>query len=99
MTGHPPGAVVAEWHEAGRDIPAFSHELVEGVEAHLPSIDLLLERDAEEWSVDRMTSLDRTILRIAVEELLYRDDVPRRSRSARPSRQRRSCPPMNPSGS
>ena len=76
VTGHPPGAVVAEWHEAGRDIPTFSRELVEGVEAHLPSIDLLLERDAEEWSVDRMTSLDRTILRIAVEELLYRDDVP-----------------------
>jgi N utilization substance protein B len=62
VTGHAPGAVVAEWHEADRDIPAFSRELVEGV--------------AEEWSVDRMTSLDRTILRIAVEELLYRDDVP-----------------------
>lgn len=76
VTGHAPGSVVAEWHEAGRDIPTFSRELVEGVEAHLPSIDLLLERDAEEWSVDRMTSLDRTILRIAVEELLYRDDVP-----------------------
>jgi len=76
VTGHAPGGVVAEWHEAGRDIPTFSRELIEGVEAHLPSIDLLLERDAEEWSVDRMTSLDRTILRIAVEELLYRDDVP-----------------------
>ena len=76
VTGHAPEGVVAEWHEAGRDIPTFSRELIEGVEAHLPSIDLLLERDAEEWSVDRMTSLDRTILRIAVEELLYRDDVP-----------------------
>lgn len=76
LTGHAPGAVVAGWHEAGRDIPTFSRELVEGVEAHLPSIDLLLERDAEEWSVDRMTSLDRTILRVAVEELLYREDVP-----------------------
>jgi len=76
VTGHAPAAVVAEWHEVGRDIPTFAHELVEGVEAHLPSIDLLLERDAQGWSVDRMTSLDRTILRIAVEELLYRDDVP-----------------------
>ena len=76
VTGHAPGAVVTGWHEAGRDIPTFSRELVEGVEAHLPSIDLLLERDAEEWSVDRMTSLDRTILRVAVEELLYREDVP-----------------------
>ena len=76
VTGHAPGGVVAEWHEAGRDIPTFSRELIEGVEAHLPSIDLLLERDAQGWSVDRMTSLDRTILRIAVEELLYRDDVP-----------------------
>ena len=76
VTGHAPGAVLAGWHEAGRDIPTFSRELVEGIEAHRPSIDLLLERDAEEWSVDRMTSLDRTILRIAVEELLYREDIP-----------------------
>jgi N utilization substance protein B len=42
----------------------------------MPSIDLLLEEQAEGWSVARMTALDRTILRVAVEELLYRSDVP-----------------------
>ena len=43
---------------------------------HGPGIDLLLAEHAEGWTVARMTALDRTILRVAVEELLYRDDVP-----------------------
>jgi N utilization substance protein B len=76
VTSRPPGEVVADWQGAGRDVPPFTRELIVGVEAHLPSIDLLLERDAEGWSVARMPALDRTILRVAVEELLYRDDVP-----------------------
>ncbi len=76
LTGRVPGDVMADWRDAGRDVPRFSRELIEGVEEHLPSIDLLLERDAEDWTVARMASLDRTILRVAIEELLYRDDVP-----------------------
>jgi N utilization substance protein B len=57
-------------------VPPFAHELISGVEEHLPSIDLVLERGAEDWSVGRMAALDRTILRVAVEEILHRDDVP-----------------------
>ena len=53
-------------------MPPFAVELVDGVAEHLPEIDLLLEEHAEGWTVARMTALDRTILRVAVEELLYR---------------------------
>ena len=76
LTGRPPTEVVGDWHHAGRDVPPFGLDLIEGVEEHLPSIDLVLERGADEWSVGRMAALDRTILRVAIEELLYRDDVP-----------------------
>jgi N utilization substance protein B len=76
VTGRTPTDVVADWAGAGRDVPPFAHELISGVEEHLPSIDLVLERGAEDWSVGRMAALDRTILRVAVEELLHRDDVP-----------------------
>jgi transcription antitermination protein NusB len=76
VTGRVPGDVMADWRDAGRDVPDFARGLIEGVEEHLPSIDLLLERDAQGWTVARMASLDRTILRVAVEELLYRTDVP-----------------------
>lgn len=69
-------AVLAEWRSAGREIPAFTVELVDGVWAKLPDIDLLLETHAEGWSVQRMAALDRTILRIGVYELLWDDDIP-----------------------
>ena len=67
--------VLRGWRDADRAIPAFTEELVDGVGEHGPEIDLLLEEHAEGWTVSRMTALDRTILRVAVEELL-RGDVP-----------------------
>ena len=76
VTGRAPTEVADDWQTAGRDVPPFARELIAGVEEHLPSIDLVLERGAEGWSVERMAALDRTILRVAVEELLHRSDVP-----------------------
>lgn len=54
----------------------FAADLVEGVGADLVAIDALLGAHARNWDVDRMASLDRTILRIATFELLRRPDVP-----------------------
>ena len=54
----------------------IGHKLVEGVAAHRAEIDGHLGRLAEEWTVDRMASLDRTILRIACFELLHQPDTP-----------------------
>lgn len=76
LTQADPSLVLAEWLDAGRGVSAFTTELVAGVERHLPEIDLLLEEHSEGWTVSRMTALDRTILRVAVHELLHRADVP-----------------------
>lgn len=76
ITTASPLAVLDEWAAAGRDVPPFARALVEGVDAHGPSIDLLLETHATGWTVARMAAVDRTILRVAVEEVRYRDDVP-----------------------
>jgi transcription antitermination protein NusB len=76
VRGLDPEEALASWVEAGRDVPAFARELVEGVGAHGPAIDLLLEEHAEGWTVARMAALDRSILRLAVEELRHRADVP-----------------------
>jgi transcription antitermination protein NusB len=76
VTGDDAENTLASWDEADRPVPAFARELVEGVVEHGPAIDLLLEEHAESWTVARMAALDRTILRVAVEELRYRDDVP-----------------------
>ena len=76
VTGSDPGAVLDAWLESGRAVPFFGRELVEGVAEHLPEIDLLLEERSEGWTVSRMAALDRSILRLAVYELLHRPDVP-----------------------
>lgn len=68
--------VLGDWVEAGRTVPPFAQELVEGVVEHEPEIDLLLEEYVEGWTVARMAALDRTILRVAVEELLHRPEIP-----------------------
>jgi N utilization substance protein B len=76
ITGTSPDVVLAGWRAAGRTVTPFAAELVEGVREHLPEIDLLLEEHSEDWTVARMASLDRTIMRVAVFELGHRADIP-----------------------
>jgi N utilization substance protein B len=54
----------------------FARELVLGVDAHLDRIDGLIGRYAPEWPVDQIAIIDRNILRIAIYEILVRDDTP-----------------------
>jgi transcription antitermination protein NusB len=76
VTGSDPYLVLDGWERAGRPVDRFARELVEGVAAQRSEIDGHLERLAEDWTVHRMASLDRTILRIACFELLHRPDTP-----------------------
>jgi N utilization substance protein B len=76
VTGGDPSLALESWIEAGREVPEYARSLVAGVAEHGAAIDLLLEERSEDWTVARMAALDRTILRVAVEELRYRDDVP-----------------------
>jgi transcription antitermination protein NusB len=50
--------------------------LVEGVAEHAARIDELIDTHASNWSIDRLPDVDRAILRMAVFELLWVDDVP-----------------------
>ncbi len=54
----------------------FTRELVHGVEAQREQLDALIERHAEGWTLDRIAPLERGILRVAMYELLSREDVP-----------------------
>lgn len=54
----------------------YTAQLVRGVVAHLPRIDELLASYAQGWTLDRMPAVDRNVLRLAVFEVLYADDVP-----------------------
>lgn len=54
----------------------YAHDVAAGVAAHLEEIDGYLRRYARDWTVERMPAVDRALLRMAVFELLHRDDVP-----------------------
>jgi len=54
----------------------FTEELVRGVIAHHPDIDPLIAQHADNWGIDRMGTVDRNAMRIAVYEMLYREDIP-----------------------
>ena len=70
VTGRPLADLVA------RDAPLFTRELVEGVEVERDEIDALIERFSEGWTLDRIAPLERNILRVALHEMLHREDVP-----------------------
>ena len=59
-----------------RRATAFSRELVEGVDAERAELDELIERHSIGWTLDRIAPLERSILRVALHELLHRPDVP-----------------------
>jgi transcription antitermination protein NusB len=47
-----------------------------GVSEHIAHIDDLIGSHLQGWTLDRLPAVDRAILRVAVWELLYADDVP-----------------------
>jgi N utilization substance protein B len=57
------------------DHMAYAVELVEGVERNAARIDELISSYAEGWTLDRMPVVDRNLSRIAVYEIVFRDDI------------------------
>ena len=55
----------------------YARQLVEGALNHGEEIDALIRRQAENWRLERMPAIDRNILRLALYELLYQQEVPR----------------------
>ncbi len=55
---------------------AFAKMLVDGVIAHRESVDALISKHTRNWAVDRLSMVDRNVLRIGIFELMYCDDIP-----------------------
>ena len=76
VTGNDGRSALAGWLESGRSVPPFTRELVEGVTDHLAELDETIGAHSEGWTIDRMASVDRTVLRAAVYELAFDRAVP-----------------------
>lgn len=57
-------------------LPEYSRMLIQGLEKHLEEVDDMLSSSSENWSLDRMPLVDRCILRLAVYEMRYVNNVP-----------------------
>ncbi len=57
----------------GVDEPEFGWKLVNGVVAHLPEIDKIIEKAAPDFPFDQISLIDRNALRIGIYELVYAD--------------------------
>ena len=55
---------------------AYVNEVIHGVIEQQVKVDRMLKRYTANWDVDRLGVLDRTVLRVAIYEMLFRDDVP-----------------------
>ena len=58
------------------DIKEFAEKLAKGVLANLSEIDLKISQYASNWNINRMSVVDRNILRLGCFELLFCEDIP-----------------------
>ena len=56
----------------------YADALIRIVARNLPEIDRTIQRHLTNWSLSRLSVIDRNILRLGVAELVYVDDVPPR---------------------
>jgi transcription antitermination protein NusB len=77
LQGLPVGGTLADRLEVN-DPPVhpYTVQLVEGVAAHAERIDALIAANAKGWTLDRMPTVDRNLLRIATYEITEVEDVP-----------------------
>ncbi len=69
------GRFCASFDSNAKALP-YARELLTGIFAHLDSIDHLVRGRSHHWRLERMSLVDRNILRIAIYEMKFVEDVP-----------------------
>lgn len=54
----------------------FAEPLIKGTIEHRNEIDEQIRKYAKNWELDRMAAVDRNILRLAIYEMMFREDIP-----------------------
>jgi N utilization substance protein B len=57
-------------------IRAFADPLIRGTLEHRDEADAIIKKHAKNWELHRIAAVDRNILRLAIYEMLHRDDIP-----------------------
>lgn len=51
-------------------------DVVKGVLEHCEEIDAILSQAVKSWTLNRISKVDKAVLRLAVYEIYYREDIP-----------------------
>jgi N utilization substance protein B len=76
VAGSPISRVLDRWQYYRGELEEYALILSQGVEREREILDQWLGEVAVGWPVHRMSAVDRTILRLALYEMLYVEDVP-----------------------
>lgn len=63
-------------NEARDSEKSFAEELIRGVSEHKEDLDARIRGYSEHWDINRMSGVDRNILRVALYEMFFRADIP-----------------------
>lgn len=69
-------AATQEDRQNQAEIVGYARQIVEGITTSHANIDDRIASFSHKWSIDRMPAVDRAILRVAVWEILFNEDVP-----------------------
>lgn len=73
-----PAMLAAFWEqcEAGPRAREFALQLIEGVRAQCEQIDAVIGKSSENWKLERLSTVDLNVLRVACYELMFAREVP-----------------------
>lgn len=60
----------------GQPVADFTYNVVKGVISNQEYIDKLIDQCSENWSIDRISVIDKNIMRIAIYEMVFENDIP-----------------------
>ena len=58
------------------EVRLFAEPLIRGALQYRDEIDALIKQHVQNWELHRIAAVDRNILRLAIYEMLHRDDIP-----------------------
>lgn len=68
--------LVCTHFESPESVRPFSMDLVKGVVKHRAEIDSRIRKASRNWRLERMSRVDRSVLRLATYEIIFREDIP-----------------------
>ncbi|MDF0727343.1 transcription antitermination factor NusB [Cytobacillus sp. S13-E01] len=76
VSDNDPREAVENVVEDEEEVNPFLHQLVMGVVLHKEEIDELLRANLEKWKLERLANVDRSLLRMAIFEMKFVDEIP-----------------------